>query len=156
MGITFRNSIDLPGSGDDVDDYSAGTIIRNRPSYHFGLRYYLLDDPEPQGLYAQLGFAHLTFAKDVALRDSTGAPGKATWADERVYTDVRAYFGYQHLGMHSNWLFDVYAGIGLRTRDRDMVQEHLDVGANTWSYTRVQDRDVVPAFFLGVKVGYGF
>ncbi len=156
VGFTFRNYINLSTAGDDADDFSRGTGILPRPSYHFGLRYYLTADVEPQGAYLQLGFAHLTYAKDIAIKDSTGALTDGRMRDERMYNDVRLYAGFQQLSRSSNWLFDVYAGVGLRSRDMHIVHETVDLVNDRWNYSLEEKADQVVAFFIGVKIGYGF
>ncbi len=156
VGFTFRNYLNLSMAGDDADEFGRGTEILPRPSYHFGLRYYLTTDVEPQGAYLQLGFAHLTYAKDITMKDSTGAFTNGRLRDERAYNDVRLYAGFQQLSRSSNWLFDLYGGIGLRSRDMTLVHESMDLVNDRWNYRIEEKADQVFAFFIGVKIGYGF
>ena len=60
------------------------------------------------------------------------------------------------MGSSSNLLFDLYGGVGLRSRQLDQVNERLDLGDGQWTYTRLAVQDHILAYFLGVKVGYGF
>jgi hypothetical protein len=156
LGITYRNYLNFPVAGDDADDFSRGTEIVPKPSYHAGFRYYLVDDIEPQGTYLQMEFAHLDYSKDITMKDSTGKFTPNTLRDERIYNDVRLFFGYQRLGATSNLLIDVYGGVAFRSRDRTIVTETVDLTNDDWIYMVEQKRDNVPALFAGVKIGYGF
>lgn len=155
LGVTFRNYIGGDLAGEEADDFSAGTHIIAKPSYHIGFRYYFADDLEPQGMYLQGGFAYLDHSKDITLKDSLGHYTDQTLRDERIFNDVRLYFGYQRLSATSNWLFDAYCGIGYRNRSLTKVHERLNLQDNTWTYTTEDKHDNVPAFFLGIKIGYG-
>lgn len=155
LGITYRNYIDL-GFGDGADEFSAGTVIIAKPTYHFGLRWYFTHDIEPQGVYVQAEFAYLDRVKDIITRDDSGRFTDTRLRDERKYNDVRAYFGYQRLAGNNNWLFDAYCGVGYRSRDITEVDEHFDLAERHWSYSQNQKNDQVLVPFLGVKVGYGF
>ncbi|MBL8000572.1 MAG: hypothetical protein JNL05_01305 [Flavobacteriales bacterium] len=155
-GITFRNYIGLSASGDDVDDYSAGTEIIVGPSIHAGFRYYFQDDIEPQGPYLHLDFAHLDYLKDIRAKDANGELTDTRYRDTRTYNDIRLLYGFQNLSATSNWLFDFYGGIGLRNRRMETVTENYDTVTGIWSYDFETIDDVVPALFLGVKVGLGW
>lgn len=155
-GITFRNYIGFAVSGDDVDDYSAGTEIKVGPSLHAGFRYYFQDDIEPQGPYLHLDFAHLDYLKDIRAKDAKGDLTDTRYRDTRTYNDLRLLFGFQNLSATSNWLFDFYGGIGLRDRHMETVTENYDTVTGIWSYRFDTVDDVVPALFLGVKVGLGW
>ncbi|HEX2617755.1 MAG TPA: hypothetical protein VHL57_09455, partial [Flavobacteriales bacterium] len=155
-GITYRNYLNIDFAGDDADDFSAGTQIISKPSFHLGGRYYLVDDLEPQGTYLQIEFAYLNYSKNITEKDSTGQFTSTKRLDERIYNDVRLLFGYQHLSGRNNWLFDFYGGIGLRARDMNIVHEDLNPAERRFMYSNEEKRDNVPAFFLGVKIGYGF
>ena len=156
VGITNRNFIDLSFNGEGADDFSAGTHIVVKPSFHVGARYYLTEDIEPQGFYVQGEFAFLDHAKDISEKDSTGRYTSNTLRDDRAYNDVRLYAGYQRLATTSNWLFDAYIGMGLRNRSLNTVEERLNIADGRWTYPQETIHDNVAAFFLGVKVGYGF
>lgn len=156
VGVTYRNYLNLSFAGDDADDFSAGTDIIAKPSFHIGGRYYLTPDLEPQGTYVQAEMVFLDYAKNITTKDSTGRFTGVKLLDERIYNDLRAYVGYQRLGASNNWLIDVYCGLGLRSRDRTIVNENLNIAANRWDYTIEEKRDNVIAFFLGIKLGYGF
>ncbi|MBL7986266.1 MAG: hypothetical protein JNM91_14770 [Flavobacteriales bacterium] len=158
VGITYRNYINLTIAGDnaDADDFGAGTTIIPSPSFHIGARYYLTDDLEPQGQYLQMEFAYLRYGKDIGQKDSTGLFNGSTLRDDRIFNDLRLYYGYQKIGGSSNWLFDVYAGVAMRNRRMEIVQERLDIAQGQWTYTVEKKNDIVPAFFLGVKVGLGW
>lgn len=155
-GITFRNYISLPWDGDDVDEYSAGTEIKIGPSVHAGFRYYFLDDLEPQGVYLHLDFTHLDYIKDIREKDAEGNLTDVRHRDQRTFNDLRLLAGYQLLGATSNWLFDFYGGIGLRDRNMQVVNETLNLVDDQWSYETEIIDDVVPALYMGVKVGVGF
>ena len=154
--LTFRNYIGFAVSGDDVDDYSAGTEIKVGPSLHAGFRYYFEDDIEPQGSYLHLDFAHLDYLKDIRAKDENGDLTETRYPDTRTYNDIRLLFGYQNLSATSNWLFDFYGGIGMRDRHMETVTEHYNTSTGLWSYEFETVDDVVPALFVGVKVGLGW
>jgi hypothetical protein len=158
LGITYRNYINLTIAGDnaDADDFGAGTTIVPSPSFHIGLRYYLMAELEPQGAYMQIEFAYLRYGKDIGEKDSTGGFNGITNRDERIYNDFRLYGGYQSLSSTSNWLFDFYGGVALRSRYMEIVHENLNIPLGKWTYDIEKKNDVVPAFFLGVKVGLGW
>ncbi len=156
VGLTYRNYITLPIDGDDADEFSAGTKLRPKPSFHFGARYYLTDDLEPQGTYLQVEFAYLNFTKDQETKDSLGQFTGNMLTDERIFNDVRFLFGYQSLGGTNNLLFDFYGGLGLRNRSLQIVKEQVNTQTNAFTYTVEDTKDLVPAIFLGVKVGMGW
>lgn len=156
VGVSFRNYLGGDLLGDVADDFSAGTHIVAKPSFHLGFRWYLIDDIEPQGPYLQGELAYLDHSKDISMKDSTGHFTDGTLRDQRLYNDVRLYFGYQRIASTSNWLFDAYCGLGFRNRSLTQVNERLDLSDHTWSYSVEEKHDRVPALFLGVKVGYGF
>jgi hypothetical protein len=120
-----------------------------------GARYYTTDDLEPQGWYMQLEFANLTYAKDIRKKDAEGQLTDESLRDERVYNDLRFLTGYQMLSSTSNWLFDAYGGIGMRDRHMDEVHDDLDTSTGIHTYTIETVDDIVPVFFLGIKVGLG-
>lgn len=156
VGLTTRNYFGGGFTGDLPDDFSAGTRIWSRPSAHAGIRWYLADDIEPQGPYAQVEFAYLDHSKNIFMKDSTGHVGDNSLLDRRVYNDVRLYFGYQRLSATSNWLFDAYCGAGFRNRSITQVNERLELPDRRWTYSVTEKHDNVVALFLGIKVGYGF
>ncbi len=158
MGITLRNYVNLTFAGDhaDADDFGAGTKILTSPSAHLGFRYYLTDDLEPQGNYLQVEFAYLRYGKKISEKDSTGQFNGITNLDERIFNDVRLYYGYQKLSSTSNWLFDFYAGVALRSRHMIIVNEDLNTSTRKVTYDIEEIDDLVPAFFLGVKIGLGW
>lgn len=156
VGFTTRNYIGNTLSGDDVDSFSRGTDILFRPSYHVGLRYYTRSDLEPQGLYVQFEFAHLEYVKDITVKGPTGDFTEEKLRDERVFDDLRLLLGFQQLAASSNWLFDFYGGLGLRSRDMTIVDEQLDLTNNQYTYSVEDQDDTVISVFLGVKVGLGF
>lgn len=161
LGVTLRDYLGLSFSGDDADDFGAGTEIVPNLSYHIGARWYFTDDLEPQGMYTQLEFAMLKYTKDirVSMRDPNNPAEQFTdevLRDERTYNDLRVYAGYQMLSASSNWLFDVYGGVAMRSRHTEKVNETFDIPTETYTYSVEESDDIVPAFFLGVKVGLGF
>lgn len=159
VGLTFRNYVNLTFAGDhaDADDFGAGTKIKSNPTAHIGFRYYLVDDLEPQGSYLQVELAYLRYTKEIGVKDSlTGQFNGQTNVDERVFNDVRLYYGIQKLSSSSNWLFDFYGGVALRSRHMTIVNSNYDTADRRWSYDIEEIDDIVPAFFLGVKVGLGW
>lgn len=156
VGLTYRNYINLDIAGDDVDEFSRGTELIAKPSFHAGFRYYLTDDLEPQGSYLQVEFAYLNFSKNITTKDSTGQFTDTKLLDERIFNDVRLYYGYQKLSGTSNWLYDIYGGVALRSRSLKTVEEAFNPALSNWTYALKDEKDVVPAFFLGVKIGLGW
>ena len=156
LGVTLRDYLALSLNSDDADDYGAGTEIVANPSYHIAVRYYFLDDLEPQGLYLQTGLSHLVYTKDILVQDDLGNYSDEKYRDERVYNDLRLLLGYQMLSANSNWLFDLYSGFAYRVRDMQVVTETTDPTTRETTYTTEPRNDRVPAFFLGVKIGLGF
>jgi hypothetical protein len=158
VGITYRNYVNLTFAGDhaDADDFGAGTKIIPSPSGHLGFRYYLTDDLEPQGNYLQVEFAYLRYGKEISEKDSTGQFNGLINLDERTFNDFRLYYGYQKLSGTSNWLFDFYGGVAVRSRHMIIVNEDLNTTTKQWSYEIEEIDDLVPAFFIGVKVGLGW
>lgn len=158
LGFTWRNYLTGSIGENDADDYGAGTNIIAKPTYHLGVRWYHVDDLEPQGMYTQLTLAHVEYVKDIRHKNDDGTFGTLKSRDERIYNDVRVYLGYQLLSASSNWLFDLYGGLALRNRNMSIVKETIDLSASTdiWSYEVTEKSDIVPALFLGLKVGLGF
>ncbi|HQW05525.1 MAG: hypothetical protein IPH05_01660 [Flavobacteriales bacterium] len=156
VGVTLRNYLVMAYAGDDADEFGAGTEIIPRPSFQAGFRYYLVDDIEPNGSYVQTSFAHLNYTKDIRLKGPTGAFTDDKLRDDRTYNDVRVLFGYQQLSSNSNWLFDVYGGVGYRDRLNVKVQERIDFTTDQFTYSVEESKDQTVAIFLGVKFGIGF
>jgi hypothetical protein len=156
LGITLRNYLALSFTGDDADDYGAGTEIITNPSYHVGARIYFVHDLEPQGMYIQPGFAHLVYSKDILVRAPDGSFTEEKFRDERTFNDLRLLIGYQQLGSSSNWLFDIYGGMAYRDRRMLVVEERLNLETDAYTYTVEERKDRVPAIFIGVKIGLGF
>lgn len=158
IGVTLRNYLALSFTGDDADDFGAGTDIIPRLSFNAGFRYYFMDDLEPQGAYAQISFAHLNYTKDIRMKGQSGEFTDNKLRDDRTYNDVRLLFGYQMLSSNSNWMFDVYGGPAFRDRFNVKVKERLDLSGErpVWAYSVEESKDQTVAFFLGVKVGMGF
>jgi hypothetical protein len=156
LGVTLRNYLALSFTGDDADDYGAGTEIIANPSYHVAARIYFVHDLEPQGFYVQPGFAHLVYSKDILVRAPDGSFTEEKYRDERTFNDLRVLVGFQQLGSSSNWLFDVYGGVAYRDRRMLVVNEQLDLQNDLYTYSVEERKDRVPAIFLGVKIGLGF
>lgn len=156
LGVTLRNYLALSFTGDDADDFGAGTEIIPRLSFNAGFRYYFSDDLEPQGGYGQITFAHLNYTKDIRTKGPNGQFTDVVLRDDRTYNDVRFLVGYQMLSSNSNWLFDVYAGPAFRDRFNVKVQERVDFTTDNFTYTVEESKDQTVAFFLGVKIGMGF
>lgn len=156
VGFTMRNYVSMAIGNGDADDIGAGVDVVNKPSYRGGLRYYLVDDLEPQGSYMQLEFAHLAYVKDISAIAPDGRLTGEVFRDERIYNDFRLLAGLQQLSRSSNWLFDVHAGLGYRVRSEQVVMETRDLPSGTYSYHVENRTKHLPVFFLGVKVGLGF
>lgn len=157
LGITLRNYLALSFTGDDADEFGKGTKIVPQPSFHIGFRYYLNDDLEPQGPYLQPTYSHLRFTKEIQLKESTGFTENYL-TDDRVYNDLRLYFGYQMLSGNSNMLFDLYCGAAFRDRFNKKVVEDVtfSTGPPVYSYEVKESKNQTVAFFIGIKVGMGF
>jgi hypothetical protein len=158
IGVTLRDYLALSFNSNDADDFGAGTKIIPELSFHIGGRYYLVDDLEPQGTYFQADFSHLQYTKDISMKAPNGALTDSTLRDQRIYNDFRVYFGYQMLSSNSNWMFDLYTGLGIRDQFNTVVHEtvNLSTDPNSYTYTVTEDTELVPVIFLGVKIGMGF
>lgn len=156
VGITLRNYLNLSVLGDDADDFGAGTEIIPRASFRFGVRFYFEDDIEPQGLYLQPELGYLSYSKFIREKGPDGQFTDRRNRDDRVYNDLRMYLGYQMLSSTSNWLFDLYGGIGVRDRSMSIVEEEIMLPSELRTYYTKEVNDLVPVLFLGVKVGVGF
>lgn len=156
LGVTLRDYMTLTFSGDDADDFGAGTKIVPQLSYHIAARFYLGEDLEPQGWYLQPEFAHLDYVKDIRGQAPDGTFTDDTYRDQRTFDDLRLLAGYQMLSWTSNWLFDVYGGVGYRSRNLNKVEERIDLTSGIYTYTLTETTDRVPVIFLGLKVGVGF
>jgi len=155
-GVALRDYLTLSFNGSDADDYGAGTEIVPRLSFHIGARFYFEDDLEPQGFYLQPTFSHLNYTKDIRTKGPTGELTDNALRDERVYNDLRLYAGYQLLSSNSNWMWDLYGGVGYRDRYMVIVKERLDFTNDMYTYEVGTTKDQTVALFLGVKVGMGF
>lgn len=156
VGMTWRNYINFNLGTEEVDDFGEGTTIIPKLSYHVAARYYFTVDVEPQGSYIELEFAHLDYVKDIAKKDSMRQITDEKVRDTRTYNDLRLLFGYQSLSATSNWLFDFYGGIGLRDRRMIIVKEDFNPSTLQYQYSNKEQDDIVPALFLGFRVGLGF
>jgi hypothetical protein len=156
LGVTLRNYMALSFVGDDSDDFGAGTDIIPNPSFHMAARFYFADDLEPIGFYLEPEFAHLVYTKDISVKDNDGQLTDKTLRDERTYNDVRLMLGYQSIGISNNWVADFYGGLGFRDRQNVRVKERLDLTSSTYTYSVEPTHDNTLAFFLGVRLGFGF
>ncbi|MBK8500026.1 MAG: hypothetical protein IPL52_14700 [Flavobacteriales bacterium] len=163
LGVTLRNYLALSFAGDDADadEFGAGTEIIPNLSYRMGARWYFQDDLEPIGNYLQIEHAHQMYTKDIRAKGNDGKFIDQTFRDERTYNDVRLLYGYQMLGSSTNWLFDIYGGVGFRARNQVIVKEIHTITPDpdvpdTFEYAVEEKSDNVPAFFLGMKLGLGF
>ena len=161
VGVTLRNYLALSFVGDDADDFGAGTKIVPNLSFHVGARFYLADDLEPQGWYIHPEFAHLAYTKDIRAKGPDGKFTDDMYRDERTYNDLRLLAGYQSLSASSNWVMDLYGGIGFRSRNQVVVNETHFISndpdvSDSFTYEVKESSDNVPALFLGVKFGLGF
>jgi len=140
-----------------VDDFGQGTKIIAKPSFHIAARYYFNYELEPQGAYIELEFAHLDYVKDIAMRDSARQLTDERIRDTRTYNDLRLLFGHQSLSATSNWLVDLYGGIGMRSRYMEVVVERFDPVLSQYTYpVTAPQEDIVPVIFLGIRIGLGF
>ncbi len=155
LGVTLRDYLTLTFSGDDADDFGAGTEIIPQLSYHIAARFYLGEDLEPQGWYVQPEFVHLDYVKDIRGQAPDGTFTDDTYRDQRTYDDLRLLAGYQMLSWSSNWLFDVYGGVGYRSRNMNKVEERIDLTSGIYTYTLSETSDKVPVIYLGIKIGLG-
>lgn len=156
LGVTLRDYMAITFTGDDADDYGAGTEIVPNLSYHIGARFYFMADLEPVGWYLHPEFVHLEYAKDIRAIGPDGGFTDETFRDERTFNDLRLLFGYQTLGSSTNWVVDMYGGVGLRSKNEVIVNETLDLNTDTYTYKVTENTENVPAFFLGIKLGIGF
>ena len=103
-----------------------------------------------------MDFAYLNYTKFMDTKDSSGYFTGNELKDERIFNDLRLLVGYQKLSGTSNWLFDFYGGLGLRARSLIKVSENYNTVTDRFTYAVEDVKDLVPAVFLGVKVGVGW
>lgn len=154
IGITLRNYISL-SFNEDTDDFGGGIEILTKPSFHFAFRYYFDDNVELAGLYLSPEFSYRNYSKYVTEKDDDGGFTDQKLLDERIYNDIKLVLGYQVLSHSSNWVVDMYTGLGARVRSLSIVKEQNTLG-NGFNYEVEEKSDIVPAFYLGFKLGYGF
>lgn len=154
IGITLRNYISL-SFNEEVDDFGGGIEILTKPSYHLAIRYFFEKNIELEGLYLSPEFSHRNYSKYISEKGDDGRFTDTKHLDERIYNDIKLLLGYQVLMHSNNMVIDMYTGLGARVRDQQIVYEHNTLG-NGWNYRVEENSDVVPALYLGFKVGIGF
>lgn len=138
----------------DVDDLRRNITMRTGAAFRLGMRYYLSDSPELNGVYVMPQVAYRFYEKSFAELDSAGSLNGQEHLDRRNIGEVNFTFGYQHLSLNSNFFYDVYFGIGHSFYGGTIVKRQ-DVPIETLYYTEPRrGNGWLPV--IGVKLGWGF
>lgn len=153
LGLTRRNwafaLFDV-----DADDLRRNINVRTGPSARLGIRFYLKDSPELNGMYIMPQVAYKVYEKNFAELDSAGELNGVDHIDRREIGEFNVCFGYQHLSYNSNFFYDVYVGIGYAIR-RGTEVSRLNLPVET-RYASGPLNDDGPVPLIGVKLGWGF
>jgi len=119
-----------------------------------GVRYYLMDSPELNGMYIMPQVAFRRYEKRFNDLDSTGMLTGDSHLDRRDIAEVNLCFGIQQLSRNSNFLFDIYFGIGYARRNNHEVRRLPDNAQAIFVSEPMVRYGFVPV--LGLKLGWGF
>ena len=138
----------------DLDDLSGQVEIESGRGYKFGLRYYLAASEELHGFYISAEYAAREYKKFFFQEDTLGLISTDKILDQRQISEYKLIFGSQNLSYYSNFFFDIYTGIGWRTKDYQEVHRE-NRGIVPSHYIKDTDGENV-SFYLGLKIGVGF
>ena len=153
LGLTRRNWT-YSWFFSDVDDLRRNIVVHTGPSMRLGLRYYLKDSEELEGVYLMPQFGRRVFKKTFRDLDDGGDLTGDEHSDRREYTEVNFTIGYQQLALSSNFMFDIYFGVGYVWRSGREVERIPDSVQGMYFSTPFSNSGVIPV--LGVKLGWGF
>lgn len=138
----------------DADDLRRNITVRTGPSARLGVRFYLKDSPELDGMYIMPQLAYKVYEKEFAELDSAGELNGVDHIDRREIGEVNLCFGYQHLSFNSNFFYDIYFGIGYAIRRGTQVSRQKVPIQTLFTSGPLNDDGPVP--LIGVKLGWGF
>lgn len=154
VGVTRRNWTDSWFNNTDADDLRRNITVYTGPAFRLGVRYYLMDSPELNGVYIMPQLAYRIYEKSFAEIDSTGNLNGQTHLDRREIGEFNITFGYQHLSYNSNFFYDIYFGIG-HALYRGARVKRQNVPIETLYYTEPRNSNSwLPV--IGLKLGLGF
>ena len=152
LGITRRNFLS-PIFEYDLDNLSRKIKIKSLPSYKIAFRFYFDDNEELDGYYISPEFSYKTNRKDFLELDTVGNLTGNKYVDKRIYSDLKLIVGRQVLSYSSNFLLDYYLGFGYR--QKQLQEVHQLQGKNQpYFYEQTAGKNL--AFFIGIKLGFGF
>jgi hypothetical protein len=151
-GFTRRNFLS-PFFEYDLDNLSRNVKIKSQPSYKIALRYYFDSNEELDGFYIAAEYNYRTHKKNFFELDTLGNTNGKIFVDKRIYNDAKLILGRQILSSSSNLVIDYYLGLGYRKKELHEV--HQLQGQNQIFYYERKERENF-AFFIGVKLGFGF
>lgn len=138
----------------DADDLRRNIDVHTQFAGRLGVRYYFLDSPELNGLYLMPQVAYRVFEKTFNELDSTGSLNGVGHLDRREIVDFNLCVGFQKLSLTSNFLFDIYVGLGYGQQNNQEVSR-LPSSNQSLYITEPKTRyGLVP--MLGLKFGWGF
>jgi hypothetical protein len=152
LGVTRRNFLS-PVFEYDLDNLSRSVKIRTQPSFKIGFRYYFDNNEELDGFYVSPEYNYRVNRKDFLVLDSIGNTTGSEFIDKRTYTDLKLVIGRQVLSYSSNFLVDYYLGFGFRSKKLNEV--HQLIGNSEDYFYEVKNENKI-AFFIGIKLGFGF
>lgn len=138
----------------DADDLRRNIDVHTQFSGRLGVRYYFLDSPELNGLYLMPQVAYRVFEKTFNDLDDNGDLTGVSHLDRREIIDFNLCVGFQKLSLASNFLFDIYFGVGYARQNN---QEVSRLAVQDQSLYETEQRvlyGLVP--MLGLKFGWGF
>lgn len=138
----------------DADDLRRNITVKTGPTARLGLRYYFKDSPELDGLYVMPQAAYRIYEKEYAELDSAGDLNGVEHIDRREVGEVNLTIGFQKLAYSSNFLFDVYIGLGYAWRRGTEVFRREAPVQTLFRSEPLNNDGLVPV--IGFKLGWGF
>ena len=157
LGFTLRNywsEIRESIEYNEIDESRIKHVAR--PSLKLGARYYPAGYA-PEEWYFALEYAYRAYGQEITTLKSDGSISSNKISGERIYNEVKLIVGGQMESRDGFW-YDLYMGVGLRAIDITEVEEIRGSNAtgSFYEYDLKHRTDVVPAFYLGIKIGVGF
>jgi hypothetical protein len=152
-GVTRRNWT-YSWFNEDVDDLRRNISVRTGGSMRLGVRWYFRESNELNGLYIMPQIGRRVFAKRFGDLNEASDLSGVFHLDRREYTELNLTLGIQQLAISSNFVLDVYFGVGYLWRSGREVQL-ADVPDTYTYFTRpFSNHGFTPV--IGVKLGWGF
>ena len=128
------------------------------PSFKLAGRFYPAGYA-PEEFYLALEYSYRAHEEEISKKEGITRISKETINSERIFNEFKLILGSQGAWGYSNhFALDYYIGGGIRQRDITDVKEEVSSGLNdiVHEYEIDRKKDWVPAFYLGVKIGYAF